>query len=438
MPLIPHLHRPRGPPCALIVGGGRMWPCARRSASCPYGADICAVAPEFMRAALPGSLSGVTLLERRFEPGDIEGAALVVAATDDGELNAAVSELCRWENVPVNVVDDLEKCSFVFPALVQRGELSVGISTGGASPSAAQYVRRGVEQLVPEGFEGILDFLSAHRAEVKAALPPERRAAAFAALFERCLERGGPLSEAELRRVPGRRWAMSGRVYIVGGGCGGAGLLTLRAQGAHLPAAARWSMTTSSTRTSSPWRRGRRGSSTWASAPGTARPARRTSAPRSSPWRAEGLSVVRLKGGDPFVFGRGGEELLALRGSGHPLRGGAGHQLRAGRAGGGRHTADAPRAQPRLPRRHRPHGGHGGRPAGVFLPARLPAGHAGDTDGPRAAGAHRRAADGVRRRAGHAGGRALRRQLPLPRPPCAARWGTSPGAPPRRRWRPRR
>ena len=180
---------------ALIVGGGRV---ALRKAErlMPYGADICAVAPEF----IPGfaGIPGVTLLERRFEPGDIEGAALVVAATDDGELNAAVSELCRWENIPVNVVDDLEKCSFVFPALVQRGELSVGISTGGASPSAAQYVRRGVEQLVPEGFEGILDFLSAHRAEVKAALPPEQRAAAFAALFERCLERGGPLSEAEL------------------------------------------------------------------------------------------------------------------------------------------------------------------------------------------------------------------------------------------------
>lgn len=179
---------------ALIVGGGRV---ALRKAErlMPYGADICAVAPEF----IPGfaGIPGVTLLERRFEPGDIDGAALVIAATDDGELNAAVSELCRWENIPVNVVDDLEKCSFVFPALVQRGELSVGISTGGASPSAAQYVRRGVEQLVPEGFEGILDFLSAHRAEVKAALPPEQRAAAFAALFERCLERGGPLSEAE-------------------------------------------------------------------------------------------------------------------------------------------------------------------------------------------------------------------------------------------------
>lgn len=179
----------------LIAGGGHV---ALRKAErlSPYGADIFAVAPEF----IPGfaGIPGVTLLERRFEPGDIDGAALVIAATDDPELNAAVSELCRWENVPVNVVDDLEKCSFVFPALVQRGELSVGISTGGASPSAAQYIRRGVEQLVPEGFEGILDFLSSHRAQVKESLAPERRAAAFAALFERCLERGGPLSEAEL------------------------------------------------------------------------------------------------------------------------------------------------------------------------------------------------------------------------------------------------
>lgn len=185
---------------ALIVGGGRV---ALRKAErlMPYGADICAVAPEFDGAFR--SLSGVTLLERRFEPGDIEGAALVIAATDDGELNAAVSELCRWENIPVNVVDDLEKCSFVFPALVQRGELSVGISTGGASPSAAQYVRRGVEQLVPEGFEGILDFLSTHRAEVKAALPPERRAGAYAGLFERCMELGRALSEEEFEEYLG-------------------------------------------------------------------------------------------------------------------------------------------------------------------------------------------------------------------------------------------
>ena len=159
----------------LIVGGGHV---ALRKAErlSPYGAD---------------------------EPGDIDGAALVIAATDDPELNAAVSELCRWENVPVNVVDDIEKCSFVFPSLVRRGELSVGISTGGASPSAAQYIRRGVEQLVPEGFEDILGFLAAHRAAVKAALPPERRAGAYAGLFERCMELGRALSEEEFEEYIG-------------------------------------------------------------------------------------------------------------------------------------------------------------------------------------------------------------------------------------------
>ena len=184
----------------LIVGGGHV---ALRKAErlSPYGADIFAVAPEF----IPGfaGIPGVTLLERRFEPGDIDGAALVIAATDDPELNAAVSELCQWENVPVNVVDDIEKCSFVFPSLVRRGELSVGISTGGASPSAAQYIRRGVEQLVPEGFEDILGFLAAHRAAVKAALPPERRAGAYAGLFERCMELGRALSEEEFEEYIG-------------------------------------------------------------------------------------------------------------------------------------------------------------------------------------------------------------------------------------------
>ena len=199
MPLFPIFLDLRGKK-VLIVGGGHV---ALRKAErlAPYGASITAVAPEFA----PGfaALGGVTALERRFQPGDVEGAALVIAATDDAELNAAVSELCAWEGIPVNVVDDLALCSFVFPALVRRGELSVGISTGGASPSAAQYVRRGVEQLVPEGFEGILDFLSAHRAAVKAALPPERRAGAYAGLFERCMELGRALSEEEFEEYLG-------------------------------------------------------------------------------------------------------------------------------------------------------------------------------------------------------------------------------------------
>ena len=193
MPLFPIFLDLRGKK-VLIVGGGHV---ALRKAErlAPYGASITAVAPEFA----PGfaALGGVTALERRFQPGDVEGAALVIAATDDAELNAAVSELCAWEGIPVNVVDDLALCSFVFPALVRRGELSVGISTGGASPSAAQYIRRLVEEQVPDGFEEILDFLAARRAQLKSALPAERRSAAYAALFSRCMELGRTLTDGE-------------------------------------------------------------------------------------------------------------------------------------------------------------------------------------------------------------------------------------------------
>ena len=193
MPLFPIFLDLRGKK-VLIVGGGHV---ALRKAErlAPYGASITAVAPEFT----PGfaALSGVTALERRFQPGDVEGSALVIAATDDAELNAAVSELCAWEGIPVNVVDDLALCSFVFPALVRRGELSVGISTGGASPSAAQYIRRLVEEQVPDGFEEILDFLAARRAQLKSALPAERRSAAYAALFSRCMELGRTLTDGE-------------------------------------------------------------------------------------------------------------------------------------------------------------------------------------------------------------------------------------------------
>lgn len=193
MPLFPIFLDLRGKK-VLIVGGGHV---ALRKAKrlAPYRASITAVAPEFA----PGfaALGGVTALERRFQPGDVEGAALVIAATDDAELNAAVSELCAWEGIPVNVVDDLALCSFVFPALVRRGELSVGISTGGASPSAAQYIRRLVEEQVPDGFEEILDFLAARRAQLKSALPAERRSAAYAALFSRCMELGRALTDGE-------------------------------------------------------------------------------------------------------------------------------------------------------------------------------------------------------------------------------------------------
>lgn len=181
---------------ALIVGGGRL---ALRKAEklLPYGPLLRAVAPEFCPEleALPG-------VERRlgaFEPADLEGAALVIAATDDRDVNHAVSALCRERGIPVNVVDELGECSFVFPALLRRGALSAGVTTAGCSPSAAAWARDRLDEALPEGFEDILDWLGGLRAPLKARVPEQkRRSALLRGLFARCMELGRPLSDGEL------------------------------------------------------------------------------------------------------------------------------------------------------------------------------------------------------------------------------------------------
>ena len=163
----------------LIVGGGTV---ALRKAEklLPYGPALTVVAPE------PVS----------------ELADFVIAATDNEEENHRISALCQGRKIPVNVVDDKEACSFLFPALVRRGNLSVGVSTGGSSPTAAIWLKEQIEGLLPEQTEEILTWLEAQRPLLKERLPDQRaRAACFARLFAACLERGRPLTEEERDNV---------------------------------------------------------------------------------------------------------------------------------------------------------------------------------------------------------------------------------------------
>ena len=183
----------------LVVGGGAV---ALRKVQklLPYGPNLTVVAPEFMPelAAIPGLALG----NRAFSPKDLDGMAFVIAATDDRALNREISLLCRARNIPVNAVDDKEACSFLFPALVRRGSLSVGISTGGASPTAAIWLKDQVEGLLPDCLEDILAWLERQRPSLKSLCPDERRRSAlFARLFGACLERGGPLTEEEMGKV---------------------------------------------------------------------------------------------------------------------------------------------------------------------------------------------------------------------------------------------
>ena len=296
----------------LVVGGGAV-ALRKLKKLAPYGAIPTVVAPEIH----PEILSlGVEVKQRCFCEADLTPRpALVIAATDDEVINREVARLCKSLNIPVNVADSPEDCTFLFPALVQRGEFSAGISTGGASPTAAVYFKERLEEAVPDDLEEILDWLAEKRVELKKTVPDQaRRAGIFRRLFDACMAKGGILNDAEAAQC---MEAPLGRVDLVGAGCGKADLITVRGlkllqqcQAVVYDDLIDTALLDAAPETARRIYMGKRSGA--------------HSAPQSQinqtliDLAKEGLRVVRLKGGDPYLFGRGGEEMLALQEAGIP------------------------------------------------------------------------------------------------------------------------
>ena len=182
----------------LIVGGGAV---ALRKAQklLPYGPRLTVVAPK-LKAEF-WELHGVEFLRRPFAVTDLDGCAFAVAATDDRALNHCVAELCKERRIPVNVADSKEDSTFLFSALLRRGELSVGVSSSGASPAAAACVRDRFDQVLPERLEEILEFLEDIREPLRQAVPDSTvRQRLLASLAVDCMEVGRPLTDGEFRR----------------------------------------------------------------------------------------------------------------------------------------------------------------------------------------------------------------------------------------------
>lgn len=183
----------------LIIGGGTI---ALRKIKklLPYGPRLTVAAPDICAEII--KIPGLVLHRHSFTPELLDGMAFVIAATDDCRINRRISQACQARRILVNVVDGREDCAFLFPALVKQGSLSIGISTGGASPSAAIYLKEQIRPLVPENFGELLEYLDALRDEVKAALPDERqRAACFSRIFAICMQTEWPLSQMEFREI---------------------------------------------------------------------------------------------------------------------------------------------------------------------------------------------------------------------------------------------
>jgi precorrin-2 dehydrogenase / sirohydrochlorin ferrochelatase len=150
----------------LVVGGGRI---ALRKVEglLACGARVTVVAPD-VDPALHG-LPGVTVVERAWQPDDLQGMWLVIAATDDPAVNGAVYAEGQRSGVWVNGADDPANCSFTLPSVVRRGDLQVTVSTGGRSPALATWLRRRLEGEIGPEYAVLLDLLATEREGLKAA-----------------------------------------------------------------------------------------------------------------------------------------------------------------------------------------------------------------------------------------------------------------------------
>ncbi|MED5249814.1 MAG: siroheme synthase CysG [Pseudomonadota bacterium] len=305
---------------ALVVGGGSV---AERKIDLLIraGARVTVVAPEIgskVKALL--DQQKLQWIEDRFEPTHLSQALIAIAATDNEDVNRAVSDAARQQNLPVNVVDQPDLCTFTVPSIVDRSPVIIAIGTGGASPVLARMLKARLETLIPAAYGRLAGIAREFRDQVKAALGSvDSRRGFWETVFQ------GQVAElvfagkenqarAELRamiQAAEDAEFEKGEVYLVGAGPGDPDLLTFRAlrlmQRADVVLYDRLV------------------------APAIVDLVRRDAdrifvgkekskhvVPQPEinelllSLAQEGKRVLRLKGGDPFIFGRGGEEIEDL------------------------------------------------------------------------------------------------------------------------------
>lgn len=309
----------------LLVGGGEV--AARKTdLLLQAGARVQAVAPR-LGAAMQALVDAGRIAYRagKFRDTDLDGAQLVIAASDDRAVNARVAGLADSRGVPVNVVDDPALCRFIMPAIVDRSPVVAAISTGGSSPVLARLMRGRLEVLIPAAFGRLAALAGEFRQQVRTRIGDPGRRRRF---WEQVL--AGPIAEmiyagrdesarasliAALDGYDDAGQVAPGEVYLVGAGPGDPDMLTFRAlrlmQQADVVVHDRLVSRSvlDLTRRDAPriYAGKKRASHALAQENINALLVRLA---------REGKRVLRLKGGDPFIFGRGGEEIETLAGEG--------------------------------------------------------------------------------------------------------------------------
>lgn len=316
----------------LVVGGGEV-ATNKLQSLLEAEAEATVVAPEATAEIAALEEQGrISRQAREFIPEDLADCALVIAATDDEETNRRVAEAATARNIPVNVVDNPQLCGFIMPSVVDRPPVQVAVSTGGAAPVLARLLRARLETLIPAAYGRLATLLRDFRGRVKERIPHARERRRFwediaqGPVAEMVFAGQGDAAELALEQALETSPAMAGaganktgEVYLVGGGPGDPDLLTFRAlrlmQQAdvvlydRLVAPAIVALTRKEARKIYVGKE--RDSHTVPQAELNALLVRLAK---------EGKRVVRLKGGDPFIFGRGGEEIEELAAAGIPFQ----------------------------------------------------------------------------------------------------------------------
>ena len=311
--------------CSGLVVGAKSAAAGKVRPLIAAGARVTVVAPEIGEeiARLAGDRE-LEVVARGFETGDVAARSVVFSATGIGEVDERVAGAARAGGVPVNVVDRPDLCTFIMPAIVDRGPVVVAVSSGGAAPVLARRIRAAIEGQLPAGLGRLARFAGAFRDAVRGNISG---ATARRRFWERFFV--GPAAEAVLagdehrareamlklvnRPDPDRHSA--GAVYIVGAGPGDPDLLTFRALRLMQQADVVVYDRLIGPRILDYVRRDAERVPVGKSKGNHTLPQEEINALIAHHAEA-GRRVVRLKGGDPFVFGRGGEEVEYVRNRG--------------------------------------------------------------------------------------------------------------------------
>lgn len=184
----------------LIIGGGKH-ALEKIQKLKPFKPNLYVISPYFSNEIEKDS--DLILIKREFENNDLDDSIkFVIVATDDIEKNHKISELCKEKRILVNVVDDQNYCDFIFPSLISKGNLTIGVCTNGSSPATGVLLKQKIEEQIPENIEDILDFLQEIRPLIsKQITNKKQRFQLYYAISKQCMDINRPLTQKELETI---------------------------------------------------------------------------------------------------------------------------------------------------------------------------------------------------------------------------------------------